>query len=52
MNNIKVTILGSGGSFGVPVLSNRWGNCDPKNPKNIRTRPGAIIEKKWKNNLN
>lgn len=48
MSNIKVTILGSGGSFGVPVLSNRWGNCDPKNPKNIRTRPGAIIEKNGK----
>ena len=45
MSNIKVTILGSGGSFGVPVLSNRWGNCDPKNPKNIRTRPGAIMKK-------
>ena len=48
MNEIKLTILGSGGSFGVPVLSNRWGNCDPNNKKNIRTRPGALFEKDGK----
>ncbi len=48
MSSLKVTIMGSGGSFGVPVLSNRWGNCDPNNSRNIRTRPGAIIEKNGK----
>ena len=48
MSNLKITILGSGGSFGVPALSNRWGNCDPNNRKNIRTRPGALIEKDGK----
>jgi len=37
MNEIKVTIL----RFGLEVLvsrllSNRWGNCDPNNKKNIR----------------
>jgi phosphoribosyl 1,2-cyclic phosphate phosphodiesterase len=28
----------------VPVIGNRWGNCDPDNPKNRRTRPSILIE--------
>ncbi len=48
MKKIKVKILGSGGSFGVPVLFDRWGKCDPDNKKNIRTRPSAILEKDGK----
>ncbi len=34
----KFTILGSGSSLGVPRIDGNFGNCDPKNPKNHRTR--------------
>lgn len=42
--NLKVIILGAGGSAGVPLIGNYWGACDPKNPKNRRTRPSILIE--------
>ena len=41
---MKVTILGCGPSQGVPVIGNRWGDCDPENPKNRRSRPSILIE--------
>lgn len=41
---MKVTILGSGGSTGTPSVEYGWGNCDAKNPKNRRLRPGIYIE--------
>lgn len=41
---MKVTILGCGSSLGVPALKYGWGVCDPKNPKNRRTRSSIIIE--------
>ena len=41
---MKVTILGCGPSQGVPVIGNRWGNCDPDNPKNRRSRPSILFE--------
>ena len=41
---MKITILGCGTSSGVPQLDNGWGQCDPKNPKNYRTRCSAYIE--------
>lgn len=41
---MKLTILGCGTSAGVPVIGNRWGNCDPKNPKNRRSRTSALVE--------
>lgn len=41
---MRITILGSGSSNGVPHIGNRWGDCDPANPKNRRTRPSAFIE--------
>lgn len=41
---MKVTILGSGSSSGTPCIEAGWGNCDPKNPKNQRTRPSLMIE--------
>ena len=41
---MKVTILGCGPSQGVPVIGNRWGDCDPANPKNRRSRPSIVIE--------
>ena len=30
---MKITILGSGSSGGVPLIGNYWGECDPNNPK-------------------
>lgn len=41
---MRVTILGAGSSGGVPVVGVGWGKCDPKNPKNRRTRPSIIVE--------
>ncbi|MCW2246677.1 phosphoribosyl 1,2-cyclic phosphate phosphodiesterase [Azospirillum fermentarium] len=41
---MRVTILGSGGSAGVPVIGNQWGDCDPANPRNRRTRPSVLVE--------
>jgi phosphoribosyl 1,2-cyclic phosphate phosphodiesterase len=43
MADISFTILGCGSSGGVPRLGNDWGACDPKNPKNTRTRCSLLI---------
>lgn len=40
----KVIILGAGAAPGVPSLSVGWGNCDPNNPKNQRTRTSTYVE--------
>ena len=48
---MKVTILGSGASSGVPSIEGGWGDCDPNNPKNRRTRPSLLIEHAGKNLL-
>lgn len=42
---IRVTILGCGGSRGVPVVSQGWGDCNPANPKNRRTRSSILVER-------
>ena len=41
---LKVTILGCGSSGGVPRVGNDWGVCDPKEPKNRRTRCSLLVE--------
>ena len=41
---MKVTMLGCGPSQGVPVIGNRWGHCDPSNPKNRRSRPSIVVQ--------
>jgi phosphoribosyl 1,2-cyclic phosphate phosphodiesterase len=41
---MKVTILGCGGSGGVPQVGNRWGDCDPAEPKNRRRRASILVE--------
>lgn len=41
---MKVTILGCGGSGGVPLIGNVWGACDPKEPRNRRTRVSLLVE--------
>ncbi len=40
----KVIILGAGAAPGVPSLSCGWGNCNPENKKNIRTRTDTYVE--------
>ncbi|CAH0355930.1 MAG: MBL fold metallo-hydrolase [Sphingobium sp.] len=40
----KVTILGCGTSSGVPRIGNDWGDCDPLEPKNARTRVSILVE--------
>lgn len=37
-------MLGSGTSTGVPRVGNDWGDCDPKEPRNRRTRVSIIVE--------
>ena len=44
MTALRVTILGSGGSQGVPTAVGDWGLCDPENPRNRRLRPSILIE--------
>ncbi|MDY8110491.1 MBL fold metallo-hydrolase [Fulvimarina sp. 2208YS6-2-32] len=41
---LRLTILGCSSSPGVPRMSGDWGNCDPSNPKNRRTRTAALVE--------
>jgi len=41
---MKITILGSGSSGGVPLIGNKWGACDPNNPRNRRTCPSILVE--------
>ena len=45
---MKVTILGSGTSTGVPRLGGEngadWGKCDPNEPRNRRTRVSILLE--------
>jgi phosphoribosyl 1,2-cyclic phosphate phosphodiesterase len=41
---MRVTVLGCGGSGGVPLVGNNWGNCDPANPKNRRRRVSILVE--------
>lgn len=41
---MRVTILGCGGSNGVPVAGGNWGACDPENAKNRRQRPSIFVQ--------
>ena len=46
-NNIKITVLGTGTSVGIPALGQLgWGKCDPSNPKNKRQRCAVLIQSK------
>jgi phosphoribosyl 1,2-cyclic phosphate phosphodiesterase len=42
---LRFTILGCGASPGVPRIGNDWGECDPNEPRNIRTRCSLLIER-------
>ncbi|ADO43536.1 MBL fold metallo-hydrolase [Ketogulonicigenium vulgare] len=41
--DICVRILGCGSSGGVPRLGGEWGDCDPFEPKNTRTRCSILV---------
>ena len=46
---LKITLLGTGGSGGVPLLggvdgTGDWGDCDPSEPRNNRTRTSCVVE--------
>ena len=41
---MKLTILGCGTSTGVPRLGNDWGDCDPHEPRNRRSRVSILLE--------
>lgn len=42
---LRLTILGCGSSPGVPRITGDWGDCNPGNPRNRRTRTAALIER-------
>jgi len=48
---MKFIILGCGSSMGVPRPDGYFGNCDPNNEKNHRTRCSALIKSKTENIL-
>ena len=41
---MRVTMLGSGPSWGVPRIGGDWGACDSSNPKNRRRRVSILVE--------
>lgn len=40
----RFTLMGCGGSAGVPMVGNFWGACDPNEPKNRRLRSSALVQ--------
>lgn len=44
MKKGTLTILGCGGSGGVPLIGNLWLDCGPNEPKNKRTRCSIAVE--------
>jgi len=49
--NIKFTLLGTGSSMGVPRPDGFFGECNPNNKKNYRSRCSALISYNRKNIL-
>lgn len=44
-DRLRLTILGCGSSPGTPRINGDWGNCDPAEPRNRRTRAAALFER-------
>lgn len=42
---LRITLLGCGSSGGVPRVDGDWGDCDPSEPKNYRTRCSLLVER-------
>ena len=45
VERISITILGCGSSGGVPRIDGDWGDCDPKEIKNLRSRCSLLVQK-------
>ena len=43
--SLTARILGCGSSGGVPRIGNNWGDCDPDNPLNRRTRCSMLLQR-------
>ena len=43
---LEFTILGCGSSGGVPRADGEWGACDPKDPKNLRSRCSLLVRRR------
>ena len=43
---LEFTILGSGSSGGVPRADGEWGDCDPAEPRNHRSRCSLLVRRK------
>ena len=41
---MKVSVLGCGGSGGVPLIGGIWGDCSPDEPKNKRMRASIMVQ--------
>lgn len=41
---MRLRLVGCGTSSGVPRIGNDWGDCDPAEPRNRRTRCAALVE--------
>jgi phosphoribosyl 1,2-cyclic phosphate phosphodiesterase len=39
-----LTVLGCGGSSGVPKIGNDWGKCDPNEQRNLRSRASVVVQ--------
>ena len=48
---MRVTVLGCGGSGGVPLANGNWGSCNPDNPKNRRRRVSVLVQDQGANIL-
>jgi phosphoribosyl 1,2-cyclic phosphate phosphodiesterase len=42
---LRITILGSGSSGGVPRVDGEWGACDPNEARNRRSRCGLLVQR-------
>lgn len=42
---VRITLLGTGSSGGVPRANGDWGDCNPSNPRNRRRRCSALVER-------
>ncbi|HLZ76258.1 MBL fold metallo-hydrolase [Phenylobacterium sp.] len=45
MSGLEFTILGCGSSGGVPRADGDWGDCDPLEPKNLRSRCSLLVRR-------
>ncbi len=50
-DRLVFTILGCGSSPGVPRVNGDWGACDPTEPRNLRRRAAALVERHGPNGV-